>query len=184
MSTSESLPMEDRSKNVAPLCFGHFCCSHVKSSFLSASSSHPVSVLISSRWWYQTVRLTNNNRRLLDRQTDRQTDGQRQTEKPTENARYTDGQTDRWHTDGQTEAGWLYDCFWRLRGIWSHIWTEFIKITSYGVCFVEKRFLRDFITPDIACNDFFWQSFRINSESDKNWLCASPRWHYSILFSL
>ena len=102
MSTSESLPMEDRWNIVVPLCFGHFCCinSHIISSFLSASSAHPVSVLISSRWWYQTVRLTNNNRQTDRRaETDREADWQR--DRPIMQGRQTDRQIDDTQTDRQ-----------------------------------------------------------------------------------
>ena len=51
---------------------------------------------------------------------------------------------------------WLYVSFRRLRGIWSQIWWNLIRITSYGACLVEKMFfLVDSTDDKIWPYDFF-----------------------------
>ena len=77
---------------------------------------------------------------------------------------------------------WLYVSFRRLRGILSQILSDLIRITSYGICLVEKMFL-DFIDDKIWPNVFFWP-YSTGFESDWKRFCTRPRRHYATIYGL
>ena len=49
---------------------------------------------------------------------------------------------------------WCDESLRRLRGVWSQILSDLVRIASYGACLVEKMFLRDIIIDKIWPNVF------------------------------
>ena len=76
---------------------------------------------------------------------------------------------------------WFYESLRRLRAIWSQIWSDLIRIASYGASLLEKMFLRDIIIEKIWPNGFFCRPFS-TLKSDWKFFCTRPWRHYTTVW--
>ena len=74
---------------------------------------------------------------------------------------------------------WFYESLPRLRGVWSQILSDLIRIASYGACLLEKMFLRDMIIGEIWPNVFFRRPFSTTFNSDWKRFCTRTRRNYT-----